>query len=114
MPANIAVTGAITKKKAAISPSPVMIDSTVVSQGQGRPANSDRVVSTPMKIATNRSGVRPIAFHRMWRKSSDSTSRSERSAASSIGGGLLLNAALEIVAGAARGKDCRHDAMAIV
>ena len=84
MPANIAVTGAITKKKAAISPSPVMIDKTVVSHGQGKPANSDSSVSTPMKIATNRSSVSPIAFHRMWRKSLDSTSRSERRAASSM------------------------------
>ena len=82
MPANIAVTGAITKKKAAISPSPVMIDRTVVSHGQGKPANSDSSVSTPTKIATKRMSVSPIAFHRMWRKSLDSTSRIERRAAS--------------------------------
>ena len=37
----MAVTAAITKKKAAISPSPVMIDTTVVSHGQGKPANID-------------------------------------------------------------------------
>src|SRR5262245_15099225 len=85
MPANMAVTGAITKKKAAISPSPVMIDTTVVSHGQGKPANIDSSVSTATKIATKSSSVRPRAFHRMSRKSRDSTSRSDRRAASSIG-----------------------------
>ena len=51
-----------------------VIVSTVVSHGQGNPANSDNNVSTPTKIATNSSSVRPIAFHRMLRKSRDRTS----------------------------------------